>query len=204
MFQKSIVDPQLQTYKQQVVPGIQQAFGDLDAGSSSALNQALAQSAKDLSTSMGAQYGNFFQNQQNAQLQALQQFLPFLTQQTYTPVVQQKQGIAGPVIQGLGQGVGAAIAASSREIKENIEPYKKGLETLETLEVVNYDYKSHIAQLTNRVGLIAEDVPEEFRIMKGDIPLVDVYGLVGLLIKSVQELSNKVKELEGELTCQVQ
>lgn len=111
-FQKSYVDPAMQTFEQRAVPGIQQAFSDANAGSSSALNQALAQGASDLSTSMGSQYGQFQQGQQNQQLQALSQFLPLLTGQTFSPLIQQQQGLAGPLIGAAGQiGAGAMMGS---------------------------------------------------------------------------------------------
>src|SRR6185436_5402897 len=71
VFQKSVVDPTMQVYNQQVVPGIQQRFVDANAGSSSALNQALGQSANDLGTMLGSQYLDFFKQQQANQLSAL-------------------------------------------------------------------------------------------------------------------------------------
>ena len=98
----------MQALQQKILPGIQQRFSDLNAGSSSALNQALAQSATDLSTSLGSQYGQFLQGQQGRQLQALSQFLPMLTQQTFQPQFQQNQGILGPLLQAGGQ-IGAAF-----------------------------------------------------------------------------------------------
>ena len=108
VFQQTYVDPAMQALQQKILPGIQQRFSDLNAGSSSALNQALAQSATDLSTSLGSQYGQFLQGQQGRQLQALSQFLPMLTQQTFQPQFQQNQGILGPLLQAGGQ-IGAAF-----------------------------------------------------------------------------------------------
>lgn len=108
IFQKSYVDPAMQTYQQQVLPSIQQRFVDANAGASSALNQALSQSASDLSTALGAQYGQFFEGQQNKQLQAMSQFLPLLTGQTFQPVFQQKQGLGGPLLDAISK-IGAGF-----------------------------------------------------------------------------------------------
>ena len=105
-FQQSYVDPAMQTFNQQVVPGIQERFVGGNAGSSSALNQALASSASDLSTNLGAQYGNFQQQQKQNQMNALQQFMPMLGQQTYQPYMQQKPGILPGIIGGAGQAFG--------------------------------------------------------------------------------------------------
>lgn len=92
----------------------------------------------------------------------------------------------------------AALFASSKDIKENIEPYDKGLEIVRQLEVMNYDYMIPIeGRQQNRVGLIAENVPEELQGMIGDIKAVDVYGLVSLLVNCVKQLDQKVKLLEA-------
>jgi hypothetical protein len=109
LFQQSYIDPALQALNQQILPAIQQRFTDANAGSSSALNQALSQSATDLSTNLGSQFGQFFQNQQGLQQNALNQFLPMLSQQTFSPVFNQQQGLAGPLIGAAGQ-IGAGYA----------------------------------------------------------------------------------------------
>lgn len=109
VFQKSVIDPSLQAYNQQVLPSIQQRFVDANAGSSSALNQALAQSAENLTTGLGAQYGNFFQNQQNRTLNALGQLGGLAGSRTFNPIVQQTPGILGPLIGAFGQGIGGLL-----------------------------------------------------------------------------------------------
>lgn len=109
IFEKTYEKPAQQNLQRNIIPEILQQYGDVNAGSSSALNQALSQSATDLSTQLGQQYGNFVQNQQQQQLQALGQFLPLLTGQTFSPVFEQKQGLAGPLLQLLGSLGGGAI-----------------------------------------------------------------------------------------------
>jgi len=199
MFQQYYVDPAMQSFNQQVMPAIQQRFADANAGSSSALNQALAQSASDLSTSLGSQFGQFMQGQQANQLTAMSQFLPLLTGQTFSPMIQQRQGLAGPLAQGLGQAAGKAGMAmmSSKSVKENIRDYKKSLGELKQLAVKQYDYIEEVGGQKDRVGLIAEDVPEELTAVKEGILHVDLYGVMGLLINSIKMLAAKVEQLEG-------
>ena len=92
----------------------------------------------------------------------------------------------------------AALFSSSREVKENVVDYERGLETLPHLEVKNYDYKIDVpGRKHNRVGVIAEDLPEELRVNFEGIESADVYGLVGLLINCVKQLDEKVKILEA-------
>lgn len=195
-FQQSFVDPAMQTFEQQVVPGIQQRFVDAGAGSSSALNQALAQSAGDLSTSLGAQFGQFQQGQQQLQQNAISQFLPLLTGQTFSPQFQQQQGIAGPMLGALGQ-LGGGFMMSSQDVKENIRTYKKSLDTLKDVTVKQYDYIEDVGGEKDRVGLIAESLPKELTKLIDGILHVDVYGVVGLMINTIKELNEKVVQLEA-------
>lgn len=197
MFQKAFVDPAMKVQQEQILPGIQQKYVDQEAGSSSALNQALSQSATDLSTMLGTQFGQFYQGQQTNQLEALRQLLGLTGQQTFQPYMQQRQGLAGPLMQAGGQ-IGAGYMMSSRHVKENIREYKKGLEELNELDVKQFDYIKDIGGEKNRVGLIAEDVPNETTAMKDGILHVDLYGIMGLMINAIKELSNKVEQLEAK------
>lgn len=194
-FQKSYVDPALQSFNQQFLPAIQERF--MDSGASSALNQALAQGAKDLSTSLGSQYGGFMERQRAQQLGASQGFLPSLTQQTFTPNIQQQQGILGPLIGAAGQ-AGAGYLMSSEKVKENIRDYKKGLDILKNIDVKQYDYKEEYGGEKDRVGVIAEKMPKEITANLGRILNVDLYGLLGIAINAIKELNDKVEELEAK------
>lgn len=194
-FQQSYVDPAMQTFEQQVVPGIQQRFVNEGAGSSSALNQALAQSAGDLTTSLGAQFGQYQQNQQQMQQNAIGQFLPLMSQQTFNPQFQEQQGLAGPLINAIGN-IGGGWARSSHKVKENIRGYNKSLEVLKDLTVRQYDYIEEVGGDKDRVGLIAETLPTELTKSIDGILHVDVYGVLGLLINTIKELNDKVVLLE--------
>jgi len=106
MFQKSFVDPAQQVMQRQTIPGIKEQFMGMDESGSSALNQALAQSATDLSTSLGSQYMNQYNMGQGNLLQALQLMGGLTGQKTFEPMIQQRQGLAGPIIQAIGQAIG--------------------------------------------------------------------------------------------------
>lgn len=94
-YQKGLVNPSLQTFNEQIIPSIQQRYVDANAGSSSALNQALAKSATDLSSGLSGQLaGLLYQGQQQGsqnQLNALNQVLSLLTNKTTSPIVQGPQ-----------------------------------------------------------------------------------------------------------------
>lgn len=196
-FQQGVVDPSLQQFTQQVIPGIQQRFVDANASSSSALNQALSSSAENLQTSLGGQYLNFMQGQQGNTLNALGQLGGLTGQRTFEPMVQQQGGILGPLIAALGQ-LGGGMMLSSEEVKENIREYPKGLEILKELDVKMFDYIESVGGQKNRVGVIAEEVPEELQGSIHGVKAVDIYGLVGVLINSVKQLSDRLETLEAK------
>jgi hypothetical protein len=90
------------------------------------------------------------------------------------------------------------LGASSREVKENIKDYDQGLDIVRGLYVKQYDYLlDNVGRKDDRVGLIAEEVPDVLQGMIGDIKAVDVYALVGLLVNCVKQLDEKVKLLEA-------
>lgn len=147
----------------------------------------------------------------NARLNANQSALGHPTTPQFSNIQgnynQKQQPQSNELLGGIGQGAATAatawalssIAASSKDIKENIKDYEKGLDIIRDLEVKNYDYSIPVVgRKTNRVGLIAEDVPEEIQDMIGEINAVDVYGLVGILVNAVKQLDVKVKSLEEQ------
>lgn len=197
IFQRSYVDPALKAFTEKFSPAIQQQFTDYGAaGASPALQQALAQSAGDISASLGSQYGQFRGQQNTKQLQALQLLMPAITGQVSSPIVQQQQGILGPVLGAAGS-IGAGMMMSSKEVKENIRDYDLGLEALVDMEVKQYDYKRDKPNAKDRVGLIAEDMPRELTGKRGGVLHVDLYGVLGVVINAIKELNQKIENLEG-------
>lgn len=98
LFEQSYINPAMQAFNRQVLPSIQQQFVDAGAGSSSALNQALAEAATDVTTNLGSQFGNFFQQQQQNKLGALGQLGGLSGQKTLEPTTEEIQGWLGPVL----------------------------------------------------------------------------------------------------------
>lgn len=110
MFQQSYVDPAKQMLQRQIVPSLKEAYLGEETGSS-ALNQALSQSATDLSTALGSQLMNQYNLGQNRQLSALGQLGQIGTSKTYEPMIFQQQGILPMVLALLMKyGAGAAMA----------------------------------------------------------------------------------------------
>jgi len=104
MFQKSFVDPAQQQMQRQIIPGIKEQFMGMDESGSSALNQALGQSATDLSGMLGGQMMNQYNLGQNRGMQAA-------GQQQFSPMIHEQQGILGDIIKAIGNLGGAGIMA---------------------------------------------------------------------------------------------
>lgn len=89
--------------------------------------------------------------------------------------------------------------ASSRELKTAIEPYRgSALDVINGLDVVEYYMKKDIREghYNKYVGLISEDSPE---VSSQDGKSIMSYAVDAYLIKAVQELTNKVRELESHV-----
>ncbi len=96
--------PLIQQFEQQIAPGIAERFAGLGAGSSSGLNQALAQEAGNLTTKLGSQRANLM-------MQGLPQALSF----GQAPMAQQLSLIQPSPFQGAAVGgTGGAFGSLSK------------------------------------------------------------------------------------------
>ncbi len=88
---------------------------------------------------------------------------------------------------------------SARLLKRDIEDASYGLDTVEKLEPKRYQLKSVDGW---RLGLIADDVADVVpEVVNGNSPetmTLNYNGLVPVLIKAVQELSARVRDLEAQ------
>jgi len=103
MFQKSFIDPAQQAMQRQIIPGIKEQFLGMDESGSSALNQALAQSATDLSTALGSQYMNQYNLGQQRQMQGYGLLGQLAGQKQFAPMIHEQEGILGNIIDALGR-----------------------------------------------------------------------------------------------------
>lgn len=111
IFQQSSIDPALKALQQQIIPQIQQSFIDQNAGASSALNQALAEAAGDVTTNLGSQFMNFFQQQQANKLGALGQIGGLAATPTQEPMISNQVGLLPALLGAIGNIGGAGIGA---------------------------------------------------------------------------------------------
>lgn len=90
----------------------------------------------------------------------------------------------------------AFYQSSSRTLKTNIEKLEiSGLDLLSQVNVVKFNYLNDLEN--KRIGFIAEDTPIELSTKEQNV--MDTNSTIGILIKAVQELNDKVKELESRL-----
>lgn len=197
-FQQSVVNPTMQTYKQQILPQMQQQFVDANASSSSALNQALAQSAGDVSNLLAGQRLSMQQNASQNQLGGLGALINLLSQKSFDPIVQGPQaGIGGDLLKAA-LSIGGGMMLSSRKVKENIREYNEGLEIVRDLNVMQYDYIPEVPVFAHkgRIGLIAEDVPQNIQGKIENVLAVDLYALVSILVNAVKQLDERLTKLQ--------
>jgi hypothetical protein len=85
--------------------------------------------------------------------------------------------------------------ASSRALKTNINPFtKSALDIIRDVTVVSFNYKTDI--INKHVGFIAEDTPEELSTRHKNV--MDSNNTIGVLLKAVQELEARIKQLESK------
>jgi len=85
--------------------------------------------------------------------------------------------------------------SSSRTLKTNINPFtKSALDIIREVSVVSFNYKTDV--INKHIGFIAEDTPEELSTRNKNV--MDSNNTIGVLLKAIQELEAKVKELEAK------
>ena len=92
---------------------------------------------------------------------------------------------------------GGFYVSSSRKVKENINPTKvSGEDMINSVSVVDFNYIDDESK-SPKVGFIAEDTDPLFSTRERKA--MDSANCIGILMKAVQELSTKVKNLTSEL-----
>ena len=86
---------------------------------------------------------------------------------------------------------------SKRELKQDIEEFKEDATSLiDLIEVVSYRYKDNPDTEIKRVGFIADDTEQIFSGVDQD--KFDVNNTQGVLLKAVQELSDRLTIIESK------
>lgn len=116
--------------------------------------------------------------------------------------------VVGGVIGGL-QELWNGLFGSDRRIKKDIVPTKYSLADLLQVEVVDFEYTDETfgSLNTTHTGVIAQNLEEHYPYAVksignfygvNDVKVVNYQLIVPLLIKSIQELNTRIKELEGK------
>jgi len=112
-------------------------------------------------------------------------------------VAQIGSGVIGAIVPFLGM----VAFKSDENLKTEIVPLENGLDVLNKLRPVRYQYKE--LQGVNQVGFIAQElrevIPEWIISIDGTL-YVHPYGFEAVAVKAIQELSDKVDRLEKQLS----
>lgn len=98
--------------------------------------------------------------------------------------------------------ISIASLFSSIEYKENIDPIPEGInatELLKQLELYTFNYKEETPfddPSKVKFGPLAEQLPEI--LLSSDGKGVDVYNMIFMLLRSIQELTARINKLEGD------
>lgn len=104
---------------------------------------------------------------------------------------------AAGLMSGIGSLVGGGLAFfSSKKLKENKRPVEgSALEALDQMPVEEWKYKDGVADSGEHIGAYAEDFHKATG--KGDGKTIPVMDAIGVTMKAVQELNNKVDKALG-------
>lgn len=102
---------------------------------------------------------------------------------------------------GSGMSLGGSIGGmfSDIRLKENIEETEKGTEALKKIDVIDFNF---IGEDNKQQGFSAQQIKEIYpeAVVRGIYPMMIDYGrLTPLLVKTIQELTEKVEQLEKRL-----
>lgn len=114
----------------------------------------------------------------------------------YQAESQERAALYGGIGQMAGAATSALMMASSKDVKENKKPVKGALIALNGLNVEKWDYKDGAGDGGSHVGPYAEDFQRETGM--GDGKHINMIDAMGLTMKAIQELDQKVDKLAGK------
>jgi hypothetical protein len=119
-WQKSMVDPAMQQYTQQILPAIKESYAARNAQDSGAMNRALAQSGTNLATNLSGQLADVMYQGQQSQLNRQLQSIPEAYRMGMMPTDMMSAGSAAMMapIMGLGS-LGLQAGGVQQDIAQN-------------------------------------------------------------------------------------
>jgi len=99
----------------------------------------------------------------------------------------------------LGSAAGAMVAFSDKNLKKNKKPIEEGkaLEAVKDLPVETWDYKKGVADEGSHIGTYAQDFQKATG--TGDGKTIAFQDAIGLTMKAVQDLDNKVDKMAAKM-----
>lgn len=101
--------------------------------------------------------------------------------------------------------LGVCLGTSTMTAKQNIIPVSEGLNKINALNPVTFNYKPGFGYDPHKsyYGFIAEEVEPILPMLvghnaKGEIKSADYIGMIPVMVKSIQQLNDRVKSLENE------
>lgn len=133
---------------------------------------------------MGSTYLGLY----NAQLNSWQ-----AQQQANASDVGGLMGGIGGLLGGAANIYSSGIFSSSKKLKEDRRPAKNGLKAINSMPIEEYRYKKGVADEGEHVGPMAEDFQKATG--KGDGATIAAQDAIGVTMKAVQELDQKVEKI---------
>lgn len=122
------------------------------------------------------------------------------------------QATGGGYFSGTSQNAITAACCSDRRLKEDVQDYAGGLETVRKLRAVTYKFGKQAEAIMGRVGearigVIAQEVADEdARLVTkqqagslDDVNMADLLGLFAVLLSAVQELDGELRGVVAQL-----
>ena len=92
------------------------------------------------------------------------------------------------------------VQTSQADKKKNFEKLESGLDVLKDIDIYKFNYKTETDEAKKHIGFVIGDGYKYSEIATNkDNTGADVYSLVGVCVKSIQELQAQVQELEQKL-----
>jgi len=103
---------------------------------------------------------------------------------------------------------GLILSKSDKNLKKNIEPLNKGINIINELQPKSYLWKDNNLNTPNKktFGFIAQEVNEiipDIVHKQNEYYNIEYNAFIPLLIKSIQELSNKVDDIDNKINSRV-
>lgn len=89
------------------------------------------------------------------------------------------------------------LVSSTEEVKENINEVADVLGLFKKSKIYNYNYKKNDSNIKSHGFVIERETPEE--VVAADGKHVDVYSMSALTWRGVQELLNRIEDLENKI-----